>query len=125
MRPTTMAHGCCSREYWKRWGDLDGLPGRYRLMIERYAEDLYRMMSEIARVLRRGGVATLVVGNSFLKRTFVRNADGVSEAARLVGLTPTLRSERTLPDSRRYLPVTKDGQLGRRMRTETICNFIR
>ena len=94
-------------------------------MIERYAEDLYRMISEIARVLRPGGTATLVVGNSCLKGTFVHNAGGVTEAARMVGLTPTHQSERTLPDSRRYLPVTKDGQLGRRMRTETICGFMR
>ena len=106
-------------------GDLDELPNRYRLMIERYAEDLYRITSEIARVLRSGGTATLVVGNSCLKGTFIENAAGVTEAARMVGLTPTSVYERALPDSRRYLPVTKEGQLGRRMRTETICSFVR
>ena len=106
-------------------GDLDGLPRRYRLMIERYVEDLYRMISEIARVLRPDGVATLIVGNNYLMRTFVRNADGVVEAAKMVGLTPTLKFERVLPDGRRYLPFTKGGQLGRRMRTETICSFLR
>ena len=105
-------------------GDLEELPNRYRLMIERYAEDLYRMISEIARVLRPGGTATLVVGNSCLKGTFIENAAGVTEAARMVGLTPTSVCERALPDSKRYLPVTKEGQLGRRMRTETICSFV-
>ncbi len=106
-------------------GNLEQLPNRYRLMIERYAEDLYRVMSEITRVLRPGGTATLVVGNSCLKGTFIENAAGVSEAAQMVGLTPTRVLERALPDSRRYLPVTKEGQLGRRMRTETICSFVR
>ncbi len=106
-------------------GSLEELPNRYRLMIERYAEDLYRMTSEIARVLRPGGTATLVVGNSCLKGTFIENAAGVTEAARMVGLTPTSVYERALPDSRRYLPITKEGQLGRRMRTETICSFVR
>ncbi len=106
-------------------GDLAQLPSRYRLMIDRYVEDLYRMMSEVARVLRPGGTATLIVGNSCLKGTFVRNAAGVAEAAKMVGLVPTKTFERTLPDSRRYLPVTKGGQLGRRMRTETICDFCR
>ena len=105
--------------------DVERLPRRYRRMIERYAEDLYRMMSEISRVLRPGGTATLVVGNSCLKGTFVRNADGVAEAARMVGLNPTGMSERELPDRRRYLPVTRGGQLGRRMHTETICGFVR
>lgn len=106
-------------------GNLKQLPNRYCLMIERYVEDLYRMISEVARVLRPGGTATLVVGNSYLKGTFVRNAAGVTEAAKMVGLTPTCVSERVLPDSRRYLPITKDGQLARRMRTETICRFVR
>ena len=106
-------------------GDLESLSNRHRMMIERYGEDLYRMISEIARVLRSGGTATLVVGNSCLKGTFVHNAAGVCEAARMVGLSSTFQSERTLPDNRRYLPVTKEGQLGRRMRTETICGFVR
>ena len=106
-------------------GDVERLPKRYCRMIERYAGDLYRMMSEIARVLRTGGFATLVVGNSCLKGTFVRNADGVVEAAKMVGLKLTGTSERVLPDRRRYLPVTREGQLGRRMRTETICAFVR
>ena len=106
-------------------GDLEQLPKRYCLMIERYAEDIYRMTSEIARVLRPGGTATLVIGNSCLKGTFIENAAGVAEAARMVGLTQTRVLERALPDNRRYLPVTKEGQLGRRMRTETICSFVR
>ena len=112
-------------QIWAAMGKLEELPNRYRLMIERYAEDLYRMISEIARVLRPGGTATLVVGNSCLKGTFIENAAGVTEAARMVGLTLTSVSERALPDNRRYLPVTMEGQLGRRMRTETICSFVR
>lgn len=106
-------------------GEMEQLPNRYCQMIERYVEDLYRMISEIARVLRPGGTATLVVGNSCLKGTFIKNSAGVSEAARMVGLTRTRVRERVLPDNRRYLPLTKEGQLGRRMRTETICSFVR
>ncbi|MYC91215.1 MAG: site-specific DNA-methyltransferase [Gemmatimonadetes bacterium] len=106
-------------------GNLEQLPNRYRLMIARYAEDIHLMISEIARVLRPGGTATLVVGNSCLRGTFIRNAAGVAEAARMVGLTPTGVRERVLPDNRRYLPVTEKGQLGRRMRTETVCSFVR
>ena len=84
-----------------REAELDGI--EVRLMIERYAEDLYRMTSEIARVLRPGGTATLVVGNSYLKGTFIENSAGVIEAAIMVGLTPPDVCERALPDNRRYL----------------------
>lgn len=106
-------------------GNLEKLPKRYRLMIARYAEDIHRMVSEIARVLRSGGTATLVVGNSCLRGTFIKNAAGVAEAASMVGLTPTGIFDRVLPDNRRYLPFTKKGQLGHRMRTETVCSFVR
>lgn len=106
-------------------GSFDELSGRHRRMIQRYAEDLFQMVSEIARVLRDGGTATFVVGNSCLKGVFVRNAAGVSEAARMVGLTQISVVERELPENRRYLPITTGGQLGKRMRTETICSFVK
>ncbi len=109
----------------KAMGNVEKLPDRYYWMVERYAEDLYRMVSEVARVLRLGGTATFVVGNSCLRGVFIRNAAGVAEAASMVGLTATRVCERALPDNRRYLPVTKNGQLGRRIRTETVCSFVR
>ena len=106
-------------------GRFDALPRRYSSMIDRYTEDLYRMMSEVARVMRPGATATFVVGNSCLKGTFVQNAAGVAEAALMVGLTPTGTSERTLPESKRYLPIATGGNLGKRMRTETISTFVK
>ena len=106
-------------------GSFDALPRRYSSMIDRYVEDLYRMISEVARVIRPGGTATFVVGNSCLKGTFVRNAAGVTEAARMVGLTATKTSERALPESKRYLPIATGGSLGKRMRTETITTLIK
>ena len=109
----------------KAMGSFDLLPRRYRSMIDRYIVDLYRMISETARVLRHGGTATFVIGNSCLRGTFVQNAAGVAEAAQMTGLTPTSSSERKLPDNRRYLPVNTGGSLGKRMRTEAICSFVR
>ena len=106
-------------------GSFDQLPRRYRLMIDRYAGDLYQVMSEITRVLRPGGTATFVIGNSCLRGTFVRNAMGLAEAAAMTGLTPTTSSERRLPDNRRYLPMPTGGSLSKRMRTETVCTFVK
>jgi DNA modification methylase len=106
-------------------GSFDTLPRRYGAMIDRYSEDLYRMVSEVARVLAPGGTATFVVGNSCLKGTFVENSAGVAEAARMMGLTALNTVERALPENKRYLPINAGGSLGKRMRTETICSFAR
>ena len=95
---------------------------RHRSMIQRYANDLWFMMGEVVRVLKPSGRATLVVGNSCLKGTFIRNADGVSSAAQLLGLQEIARVERDLPQASRYLPTT-GVSLGKRMRTETVLTF--
>jgi hypothetical protein len=100
----------------------DVLPARYVSMIRRYAVDLREMMREVARVLKPGAQATFVVGNSCLKGVFVKNAEGVSSAAKLFGLTEIARSDRDLPQASRYLPTTGTS-LGKRMRTETVLTF--
>ncbi len=107
--------------------DLKSISSRHRAMIARYSEDIYRMMSETARVLKRSGRAILVVGNSCLKGVFVRNSSGIVRAASMVGLKLQDENERKLPDNRRYLPMplSSDDPLGARMRTETILSFGR
>ncbi len=106
-------------------GPMDELPRRRASMVARYAEDVYRLMSEVARVLKPEGKAILVVGNSCLKRVFIRNSDGVIKAASMVGLRLLQQAERELPNSSRYLPMPldMDEPLGKRMRTETILTF--
>jgi SAM-dependent methyltransferase len=107
--------------------DVGKLPGRHAAMIQRYAEDVYRFVSEVARVLRPGGRAILVVGNSCLKGVFIQNSNGVARAASMVGLKPTRKIERSLPVQHRYLPMPRslDVPLGKRMRTETVLTFKR
>ncbi|MFZ6769650.1 hypothetical protein ACO0LM_21560 [Undibacterium sp. Di26W] len=105
--------------------DLSELPTKHQSMIERYSEDVYRMVSEIARVTKPGGTATFVVGNSCLKGIFIQNSAGVAIAASMHGLKELRTYERDLPSNSRYLPMTKDGALGKRMRTETIISFER
>ena len=94
-------------------------------MVYRYASDLISLMKEIARVLRGSGEAILVVGNSCLGGSFIRNASGVVEAAAMAGMSITNTIERDLPTRHRYLPMPKatDSPLGKRMRTETILTF--
>jgi hypothetical protein len=102
-------------------GDLSS---RHRAVVFRYAEDVYRLMSEIARVLKPGAEATLVVGNSCLKGTFIKNSSGVAEAGKMVGLRLKQEIERELPERNRYLPLAT-GALNKRMRTETVLSLIR
>ncbi|SFV15432.1 hypothetical protein [Pseudoduganella namucuonensis] len=99
------------------------LPKRYVSMIERYSEDVYRMVAQISRVTRIGGHATFVVGNSCLKGTFIQNSAGVAAAATMLGLREINTFERELPTKSRYLPITGESALGKRMRTETILTF--
>ncbi|MDX0852419.1 hypothetical protein GOD74_29195 [Sinorhizobium medicae] len=91
---------------------LEGIIGRYAL-------DLILMTSEVARVLKAGGKATFVVGNSCIRGQFINNASGVAAAAERSGLRVIDRRERDLPASSRYLPVSGES-LSKRMRTETI-----
>lgn len=103
--------------------DIRKLAPRVQGMVARYAGDLLKMTAEVARVLRPGGVATYVVGNSCLKGVFVRNADGVAKAAELAGMHVKELRERDLPESSRYLPMTDAGSLSKRMRTETVLTY--
>lgn len=105
--------------------DEAALSSRHLSMVVRYSEDLYRMMAEISRVLRPHGKAILVVGNSCLRGTFVKNAKGVISAGTMVGLKLIKEAERELPDRNRYMPMPaeSDAPLGGRMRTESILTF--
>jgi SAM-dependent methyltransferase len=113
---TTISRAMCPSEE---------LPAKIRGIVERYAHDLITMVNQISRVLRPGGRATFVVGNSCLRGHFVENSAGVERAAHLAGLRTVNYSERALPSRSRYLPITESGQLAKRMRTETILTVER
>lgn len=106
-------------------GEIQRLPTRFGRMIDRYAGDIYRMVAEANRVLKKGGQSTFVVGNSCLRGVFIKNSEAVVTAARQVGFELVANDERKLPDRHRYLPFPNDGSLGKRMRTETILSFVR
>ncbi len=123
--PDHYRSGDLFHEIQEAMGPIEKLSSRDASMVARYAEDIYRLISEVARVLKPSGKAILVVGNSCLKGTFIRNSDGVIKAARMVGLKLRRQVERELPTSSRYLPIPngRDQPLGKRMRTESIMSF--
>lgn len=100
----------------------DGLP---ETQIARYAADLCAFATEIFRVLRPGGVATVVVGNSTIRGNFIANDAIAQSALAEAGLEAVGRSERELPASRRYLPITahEASVVTNRMRSEVILTM--
>jgi hypothetical protein len=97
-------------------------------MLRRYLKDLFGMLSECQRVLRVGGEATFVIGNSTIRGIYVDNADLAAIVGKRVGLTEIGRTERELPDNRRYLPPPKMADthdLRKRMRSEVILRMTK
>ena len=107
------------------FGDLSDLPAKHQKIILRYAVDISKFTSEIARVLKPAGKCVFVVGNSCLKGVFINNSTAVAVASQLAGLTFVEASERELPSRSRYLPISvlQDNPLGRRMRTEIVMTL--
>lgn len=111
-------------EIMTAFGDLSTLPKRHSAMIARYSKDIAMMTSEISRVLKPGGKATFVMGNSCLKGVFINNSHAVEIATQAAGLRIIEKFERDLPTSNRYLPIGDGSALQNRMRTETIITAM-
>jgi SAM-dependent methyltransferase len=104
------------------------LPAAERRMIDRYVLDLHATVAELYRVIKPGGKAVLVVGNSCIRGVFVKNSDVLISLARRLGFTLGSQAERVLPPNRRYLPPPREldsSDLEKRMRSETVLEFRR
>ncbi len=100
------------------------LSSRHHGLLARYVWDMGRVMAEVSRVLRVGGRAVYVVGDSTVRGTFIPNSAIVEAVALTHGLKLDSRQSRALPANRRYLPPPKRGRLGTmmdaRMRREVV-----
>jgi hypothetical protein len=94
-------------------------------MLDRYALDISALMSEIRRVLTGTGEAVIVVGDSTIKGTYIKNSKVVEKAGARAGLELIERRTRRLPPSSRYLPppTGSEGPLSKRMRSEVVLRF--
>lgn len=102
------------------------LGARDHALLSQYVWDMGRAMAEVSRVLRKGGRAVYVVGDSTVRGTFVRNSSIIAAVAELHGLERTSRQSRALPANRRYLPPPDqigDAPLDGRMRREVVMAF--
>lgn len=103
------------------------LPERQRNLLTRYIRDMRVAMRESARVLRPGGRAVYVVGDTTVRGAFIQNSSVVRAAAEASGLELEDRRARALPANRRYLPPPKkrrrEASLDSRMRREVVLAF--
>ena len=103
------------------------LSDRNTAILARYIWDMRSSLSEVSRVLKKGGRAVYVVGDSTIKGTFVRNSEIVRMVAEQQNLSLIERRSRHLPANRRYLPPPKKASspaaLDTRMRREVVLTF--
>ena len=105
------------------------LSARDHALLSTYAWDMGHAMAEVSRVLKRGGRAVYVVGDSTSRGTFIRNSAIVAAVASRNGLSIVSRHARNLPANRRYLPPPARGadklMLNGRMRREVVVEFTK
>jgi hypothetical protein len=100
---------------------------RNERILATYILDMKKAISEVSRVLARGGKAVYVVGENTLRGTFIRTSVIISELADSAGLSLIGRRMRSLPANRRYMPPPSSGNvggaIGARMRRELVLTF--
>lgn len=99
-------------------------------MLARYVWDMDKTLREVTRVLRHGGRAVYVVGNSTVRGTFIRNSSIIKTLGEECGLNLISEQTRSIPANRRYLPPPparrkQAGQIGSRLRQEIVLTFAK
>jgi hypothetical protein len=100
----------------------DLLPTR---TLERFAGDMCGFASAARRVIRDGGRAVLVVGNSTLRGNYIQNDAIAQQALSAAGFREIERYEREIPANHRYMPINTlhQSSVGKRMRTEVVLTM--
>jgi len=91
-------------------------------LTERYFVDMYRVVSEINRVLKRRKHAIIVVCPSHIRKVEVPTHKILMEIGNSIGLSPKKCYTRTIDAGRRVLPFAKES-FGNRMSTEYVLVF--
>ena len=119
-------------DYWVK-GVIEGLSltpqlsSRDYALLSTYTWDMGLALGEAARVLKKGGSAVYVVGDSVSRGTFISNSEIVVAAAEKHGMCLQSRQTRALPENRRYMPpprgIDSKNSMDARMRREVVLVF--
>lgn len=111
----------------KKIGNIQKLPSREQGFTYNYLKDMNMVLSEVARVSKRGAIIIMVIGDSNLKGVYMRNSSALISLASSNGLTLVQKRRREIPPNRRYLPCPSNSTSGKefqsRMRYESILKF--
>jgi hypothetical protein len=107
--------------------DMDALPNRWQGVVVRFARDMDRLATSLARVTKPKGHLVMVVANSQLKGVPISNAAICVGAAGRHGFDLIDETVRPLPARHRYLPppAVSSGTLGQRIKEEVVFTFSR
>jgi DNA modification methylase len=79
--------------------------------VKNYFADMLECFREMRRVLKIGGKACIVIGNTELQGVAIRNAEVFVEQMESIGLTVSRIIKRAIPS--KILPQTRDPNNGR------------
>jgi DNA modification methylase len=111
-----------------KMGNIELLSNSQQGMIKQYVLDMSAIVEESYRVLRTGGRAIFVIGDSCLRGVPVMNSEALKAISRAVGFKLKKKHIRELEPNRRYLPPpSKKGEsdLEKRMRFEHVITFVK
>lgn len=101
---------------------LNECSSRQAKVIQRYFLDMYQVLSEMERVLKKSRHAIIVVCPSHIRKVEVATHEVFIEMAPTVGLTLKKKHTRTINKRRRLLPYMPKA-FGKRMSTEFVLVF--
>jgi len=109
---------------------LEQVDAKKAKVLQRYYSEMTRVLKEMARVLRPGKAAVLVVGDSTMRGIDTRTDVCLAEIGERVGLDPIGIAVRKLDRDKRMMPARQpqfgvDSQIERRMREEYVIGFIK
>jgi DNA modification methylase len=109
-----------------KMGDIEQLSDSQQRMIKQYVLDMFAIIEESWRVLRPGGKAVFIIGDSCLRSVPVMNSEALKAISRATGFMLKRRHIRELEPNRRYLPPPSskgNTDLEKRMRFEHVLTF--